>query len=65
MNIVVHCYNCILKNMVDAGGGGGTPIHYLYRYVYICICICVCVYIRGRDFEAPDLEWGIHFNGVF
>ena len=33
MNIVVHCYNCILKNMVDAGGGGGTPIHYLYGYV--------------------------------
>ena len=20
---------------------------------------------RGRDFEAPDLEWGIHFRGVF
>ena len=20
---------------------------------------------RGRDFEAPDLEWGIHFSGVF
>ena len=20
---------------------------------------------RGRDFEAPDLEQGIHFRGVF
>ena len=20
---------------------------------------------RGRDFKAPDLEWGIHFRGVF
>ena len=20
---------------------------------------------RGRDFEAPDLEWAIHFRGVF
>ena len=25
----------------------------------------VCAAQRGRDFEAPDLEWGIHFRGVF
>ena len=27
--------------------------------------IWVCAPQRGRDFEAPDLEWGIHFRGVF
>ena len=27
--------------------------------------IRVCVAQRGRDFEAPDLERGIHFRGVF
>ena len=25
----------------------------------------VCAAQRGRDFEAPDLERGIHFRGVF
>ena len=27
--------------------------------------IRVCAAQRGRDFEAPDLEWGIHFRDVF
>ena len=27
--------------------------------------IWICAAQRGRDFEAPDLEWGIHFRGVF
>ena len=27
--------------------------------------IQVCAAQRGRDFKAPDLEWGIHFRGVF
>ena len=27
--------------------------------------IRVCAAQRGRDFEAPDLERGIHFTGVF
>ena len=27
--------------------------------------IRVCAAQRGRDFEAPDLEPGIHFRGVF
>ena len=25
----------------------------------------VCAAQRGRDFEAPDFERGIHFRGVF
>ena len=29
------------------------------------IPIWVCVAQRGRDFEAPDLERGINFRGVF
>ena len=33
---------------------GGTPIHYLR----------VCAAHRGGDFEAPDLERGIHFIDV-
>ena len=27
--------------------------------------IRVCAAQRSRDFEAPDLERGIHFRGVF
>ena len=27
--------------------------------------IRICAAQRGRDFEAPDLERGIHFRGVF
>ena len=27
--------------------------------------IRVCAAQRGHDFEAPDLERGIHFRGVF
>ena len=27
--------------------------------------IRVCASQRGRDFEAPDLERGIYFRGVF
>ena len=27
--------------------------------------IRVCADQRGRDFEAPDLQRGIHFRGVF
>ena len=27
--------------------------------------IRVCAAQRGRDFEAPDLERGIYFRGVF
>ena len=38
-------------------GGGGGYSHTLH--------IRVCAAQRGRDFEAPDLEQGIHFRGVF
>ena len=39
------------------GGGGGGYSHTLP--------IRVCAAQRGRAFEAPDLERGIHFRGVF
>ena len=29
------------------------------------LAIRVCAAQRGRDFEAPDLERGIHFRDVF
>ena len=38
------------------GGGGG----YSHK-----LPIRVCAGQRGRDFEASDLERGIHFRGVF
>ena len=41
----------------SAGPGGGGYSHTLP--------IRVCAAQRGRDFEAPDLERGIHFRGVF
>ena len=39
------------------GGGAGGYSHTLP--------IRVCAAQRGRDFEALDLEQGIHFRGVF
>ena len=39
------------------GVGGGGYSHTLP--------IQVCAAQQGRDFEAPDLERGIHFRGVF
>ena len=38
-------------------GGGGWYSHTLPIWVRAAQ--------RGRDFEAPDLERGIHFGGVF
>ena len=46
----------IVKLTSRPGGGGGNS-HTLP--------IQVCAAQRGRDFEAPDLERGIHFRGVF
>ena len=40
----------------DPRGGGG------YSHT---LPIRVFAAQRGRDFEAPDLEQGIHFRGVF
>ena len=39
----------------DPGGGG-------YSHT---LPIRVCAAQRGRDFEALDLERGIHFRGIF
>ena len=48
-----HARNALYHN---PGGGGG------YSHT---LPIRVCAAQRGRDFEAPDLERGIHFRGVF
>ena len=45
-----------LNHNINARGGGG------YSHT---LPIRVCATQRGRDFEAPDLERGIHFRGVF
>ena len=43
-----------------------TLVDYICRYVYShTLPIRVCAAQRGRYFEAPDLERGIHFRGVF
>ena len=41
----------------NPGGGGGGDSHTLPIQVWATQ--------RGRDFEAPDLEQGIQFRGVF
>ena len=41
----------------NPGVGGGGYSHKLP--------IRVCAAQQGRDFEAPDLERGTHFRGVF
>jgi len=48
---------CVGVGGAGAGGGGGGYSHTLP--------IRVCAAQRGCDFEAPGLEWGIHFRGVF
>ena len=47
----------VCKRVMGAWGGGGGYSHTLP--------IRVCAAQRGRDFETPDLEQGIHFRGVF
>ena len=47
--------NCSQGFMVESRGGG-------YSHT---LPVRVCAAQRGRDFEAPDLERGIHFRGVF
>ena len=46
------------KTSHSPGGGGGAG----YSHT---LPIRVCAAQRGRDFEAPDLERGIHFRGAF
>ena len=50
-----YCDSDIYKP--DPGSQGGGYSHKLP--------IRVCAAQRGRDFEASDLERGIHFRGVF
>ena len=45
------------KLITRRGAGGGGYSHTLP--------IWVCAAQRGRDLEAPDLERGINFRGVF
>ena len=48
--------NKLLTHRAISQGGGG-----LLPYItYTGMCAQ-----RGHDFEAPDLEWGIHFSGIF
>ena len=49
------CAKVKLACVVSARGGG-------YSHT---LPIRVCAAQRGRDFEAPDLERGIHLRGVF
>ena len=44
------------KKGAGARGGGGYSL---------TLPIRVCAAQRGRDFEAPDLERGIYFRGIF
>ena len=59
--IVIIIYHFLLLNshvrpLPHPRGGGG------YSHI---LPIQVCAAQRGRDFEAPDLERGIHFRGIF
>ena len=47
----------MIPQYMESPGGGGGYSHTLP--------IQVCAAQQGRDFEAPDLERGIHFRGVF
>ena len=52
-------------------GGGRVSLSSLFKLAEApggysrTLPIRVCAAQRGRDFEAPDLERGIHFRGVF
>ena len=45
---------------VELSEGPGGEVGYSHT-----LPIRVCAAQWGRDFKAPDLEWGIHFRGVF
>ena len=56
------CHFIVLEHQIATvtlrePGGGGWYSHTLP--------IRVCAAQQGGDFEAPDLELGIHFRGVF
>ena len=54
---IMTCVLQLRQKLAHYPGGGGGYSHTLP--------IRVCAAQRGRDFEAPDLERGIHFRGIF
>ena len=52
-----NTFICFPGSLETRWGGGGGYSHTLP--------IRVCVAQRGSDFEAPDLERGVHFRAVF
>ena len=52
----------LLSDVREKGGHPGRRARGGYSHTLL---IRVCAAQRGRDFEAPDLERGIHFRGVF
>ena len=69
LNGAGHLHLEILSWVTEAGGGGGVVLPYI-TYTGMCRPTYItstgtCAAQRGRDFEAPDLERGIHFRCVF
>ena len=65
VNFGGFCIVCALKELItdpatDQDESGAIPGGYSHT-----LPIRVCAAQRGRDFEAPDLEQGIYFRGVF
>ena len=56
LNLLRTAHHSMSSISAQMPGGGG------YSHT---LPIRVCAAQQGRDFEAPDLEWGIHFRGVF
>ena len=54
-NLISYPLRRNAREHLPRGGGG-------YSHT---LPIQVCAAQQGRDFEAPDLERGIHFRGVF
>ena len=54
----------VLQNVTTQNTFGIRALKARGRYSHT-LPIRVCAAQRGRDFEAPDLERGTHFRGVF
>ena len=57
---LIRKFHFIVLESTPGGGGGGGGGGYSHT-----LPIRVCAAQRGRDFEAPGLERGIHFRDVF
>ena len=58
-------FTSTLKGFELIGGVGALPPRTVPPVGYShTLPIRVCAAQRGRDFEVPDLERGIHFRGV-